>query len=172
MDVNDVILQRLTSVELFSDFSPAAGADNRRILTELAGILSMENFKTGDEIIREGQIGDTLYILYEGTVQVLRNTLSNEPFAVVNLSASQNVFFGEVALIDKDTRSASVKALSDCKVLGLTGKDFISLCEKENKFGYKVMRRIAVRLAQSLRRSTSDSLTLFQALLDEVAGVT
>ena len=170
MNIDDDILVRLTKIELFSDFSPLENGNNKRIVTELAQVLSMENFRAGDEIIKEGQIGDTLYILYEGKVQVLRNTLANEPFAVVNLSAEQNVFFGEIALIDNDTRSASVKAVSDCKVLGLTGRDFIELCEKEKIFGYKVILRIAIRLAQSLRRSTTDALTLFQALLDEVAG--
>ncbi len=170
MNIDDDILLRLTKIELFSDFSPLEDENNKRILTELARVLAIENFKIGDEIIKEGQIGDTLYILYEGKVQVLRNTLANEPFAVVNLSAEQNVFFGEIALIDNDTRSASVKAITDCKALGLTGKDFRALCEKETVFGYRVMLRIAVRLAQSLRRSTTDSLTLFQALLDEVAG--
>lgn len=170
MIINDDILLRLTKIELFSDFYPVDNEDNSRILKGLANVLSVENYKAGEEIIKEGNEGDTLYILYEGHVQVLRNTLSNEPFAVVNLSAEQNVFFGEIALIDKDTRSASVKAVSDCKVLGLTGKDFLSLCEKEQKFGFKVMFRIAVRLAQSLRRSTSDALTLYQALVEEVSG--
>ncbi len=170
MNISEEILERLSHIELFSDFNNIHDSNTRRVLTKLASCLSIENIKSGQIIISEGLEGDALYILYEGKVQVLRNTLSNEPFAVVNLSAEQNIFFGEIALIDNDTRSASVKALTDCRVLRLTGKDFISLCEEEYIFGYKVMFRIAARLAQSLRRSTSDALTLYQALLDEVAG--
>ena len=93
---------------------------------------------------------------------------SNDEFAVVNLTKEQNVFFGEVALIDHDKRSASVVALTDCKTLTLTSDDFISVCETDPYFGYKVLLRIAKRLSGSLRRSTSDTLAIYQALIDEV----
>lgn len=48
--------------------------------------------------------------------------------------------------------------------------DFLSLCEKEPRLGYKSIFRIAKRLAGSLRRSNADILTLYEALLDEVEG--
>ena len=128
----------------------------------------MDEFNQGDQIITEGEVGDVLQILYDGEVQVLRNTPGKEQFAVINLHADQNVLFGEVALIDKDKRSASVVAITDCKTLALTGTDFLALCDEEPMLGYKAVFRIAKRLAGSLRRSTADILTLYEALLDEV----
>lgn len=77
-------------------------------------------------------------------------------------------FFGEIALIDNDKRSASVLALSDCRTLTLTGTDFLELCESDPILGYRVIFRIAKRLSASLRRSTMDILAIYQALLDEV----
>lgn len=103
-------------------------------------------------------------------MQIKRNTPSEEQFAVVNLSAEQNVFFGEVALIDKDTRSASVYALTNCKTLYINGENFKELCNKNYELGYHVMYRISRRLAASLRRSNKDLMTLYEALLDEVHG--
>lgn len=169
MQVNDKIIEKLSKVELFSDFN-INNPDDFEILSEICQILETKNFAAGDIIIQEGDIGDVLYILHEGSVQVRRNTPSNEQFAVVNLNASQNVFFGEVALIDRDSRSASVVALENCRTLCLDGNKFQLLCSEEVELGYKVMYKIARRIAASLRRSNKDLLTLYEALLDEVHG--
>ena len=167
MKPTDEIIERLSQLEIFSDF-PATTADNRARLERICAALGQRSFNEGDIIIKEGDEGDVLYILYEGTVQVRRKTPSDDEFAVVNLTKEQNVFFGEVALIDHDKRSASVMALTDCKTLTLTNQDFLELCDKDNLFGYKVLFRIAKRLTASLRRSTSDTLAIYQALIDEV----
>lgn len=169
MEHNDDIIEKLTKLEIFSDFSEKT-EENIRILKAICHLLEVQDFNKGDTIIKEGDMGDALFILYEGTVQVRRNTPSHEQFAVVNLNASFNVFFGEVALIDKDTRSASVIAIEDCRTLRLDGDKFKNLCDKEPTLGYRAIFRIAKRLAASLRRSNKDMLILYEALLDEVNG--
>ncbi len=169
MEYTEELLEKIARLEIFSDFDPA-DCTHREILKKVAAILEEQHFSTGDAIITEGEEGDSLYILYEGTVQVKRKTPRNEQFAVVNLSADQNVFFGEVALVDRDTRSASVIALSDGKVLHLDGKAFKTLCDAEPVLGYNVMYRIARRIAASLRHSNKDLMTLYTALLNEVEG--
>lgn len=167
MQSSPEILQRLSKLEIFSDFSEPT-PENQQLLEKVCHKLDRKSFNKNDVIINEGDEGNTLYILYAGVVQVLRKTPGNEEFAVVNLTKEQNVFFGEVALIDRDKRSASVKALTDCETLVLTEDNFLELCESEPLLGYKVVFRIAKRLAGSLRRSTADILALYQALLDEV----
>jgi len=169
MESTPELLEKLVKLDIFSDFKNPT-EENKRILHKICNILSIQNFNIGDEIIKEGDIGDILYILFNGNVQVQRNTLSKERFAVVNLSSNMNVFFGEIALIDKDKRSASVVATTDCSVLVLKGNDFHNLCEEEPVLGYHALYHIAKRMAISLRRSTEDSITLYQALLDEVEG--
>lgn len=169
MECTPELLEHLSKLEIFSDF--ASGRDqDKRILEKVCKKLEPKDFPAGSIIINEGDDGDILYILFQGVVQVLRNTPGSDRFAVVNLASEQNVFFGEVALIDKDKRSASVVAQTDCRTLTLRGSDFASLCEEEPLLGYKSCFRIAKRLAGSLRRSTSDILTLYDALLDEVEG--
>ena len=169
MECNEQIIDKLSKIELFSDFSEK-NSKNMNLLAKVCNLLEPENFSKGDVIIKEGEIGDSLFILYEGTVEVRRNTAGNEQFAVVNLNASQNVFFGEVALIDRDSRSASVVALENCRTLCLDGNKFQLLCSEEVELGYKVMYKIARRIAASLRRSNKDLRTLYEALLDEVHG--
>ena len=109
MEFRSDIIEKLTKLEIFSDFTEKT-EDSTRILKKICSSLEVKDFAKGEVIINEGDLGDTLYILHTGSVQVKRNTPGNEQFAVVNLSAEQNVFFGEVALIDSDRRSASVVA--------------------------------------------------------------
>lgn len=167
MEYKPEIIDKLVHLEIFSDFN-AENEEHRRLLQEVCLILDPQSYSAGDIIIKEGDIGNSLYILYEGTVQIRRNTPSNDQFAVVNLTTEQNVFFGEVALIDKDTRSASVIALENCKALKLDGTRFKELCDKEPVLGYNVMYRISKRIAGSLRRSNREMMTLYEALLDEI----
>lgn len=169
MEYKPEYIEKLCKLEIFSDFN-ASNTEHVELLKKVLQKLQIKNFKAGDLILKEGDLGDSLYILHEGTVQIKRNTPGNEQFAVVNLTSEQNVFFGEVALVDKDNRSASVYALTDCKTLYINGKDFQSLCEENYMLGYYVMYRISRRIASSLRRSNRDLLTLYVALLDEVTG--
>lgn len=169
MQFSEEIIQKLTRLEIFSDFTDST-EENKRILTKICEALETKDFVKGDVIINEGDIGDTLYILYTGSVQVKRRTPGNEQFAVVNLSSEQNVFFGEVALVDSDKRSASVIALENCRTLYLDGKTFKSLCDEEPVLGYRAIYRIARRIAASLRHSNKELLILYKALIDEVEG--
>ncbi|MDD7451026.1 MAG: cyclic nucleotide-binding domain-containing protein [Treponema sp.] len=169
MEFSTDIIEKLSKLEIFSDFKERTD-DSERILKKICASLEVRDFSKGDVIINEGDLGYTLYILYKGSVQVKRNTPGNEQFAVVNLSAEQNVFFGEVALVDSDRRSASVIALENCKTLCLDGDAFKALCDEEPLLGYRATYQIARRLASLLRRTNKDLLTLYEALLDEVDG--
>ena len=169
MEATKDVLQKLSNVEIFANLSQAP-QEQERLLTRVCEVLEPVKFAVGEVIIKEGEIGDSLYILYEGTVQVRRKTPNDDQFAVANLSADQNVFFGEVALVDKDTRSASVYALTDCQTLKLEGKDFKPLCDAEPILGYHVIYKISRRIAAALRRSNKDLMLLYEALIDEVHG--
>ncbi|MBO4704177.1 MAG: cyclic nucleotide-binding domain-containing protein [Spirochaetaceae bacterium] len=163
------LIEKLAKLEIFSDLD-IYNEEHVRLLKRVCEILNPTPFDAGAIIIKEGDIGNSLYILYEGTVQVRRMTPNNEQFAVANLTAEQNVFFGEVALVDKDTRSASVYAITKCYTLKLDGDQFKALCDEEPVLGYNVMYRISRRIASALRRSNKDLMVIYEALIDEVHG--
>lgn len=157
------IIERIRKIPIFFDLSQ----DIPR-LQKIADKLKIQLHKAGNKIISEGDEGDTLYILNSGCVRILRNTLSQEQFALVNLNADQNIFFGEIALIDNDRRSATVMALTDCETLNLTRKNYLELCEEDPYIGFKITFQIALRLGASLRKSSKDMITMYQALLEEI----
>ncbi len=162
--MNPTIIERIRQIPIFLDLSK----DETR-LKKIAEKLTTQKHKAGSQIICEGDEGDTLYILNSGSVRILRNTLDKELFALVNLNADQNIFFGEIALIDNDRRSATVTALTDCETLNFTRTNYLKLCEEDTYIGFKITFQIALRLGASLRKSSKDMITMYQALLEEIS---
>lgn len=158
------IIHRIENIPIFKDLA----GDTPR-LEKIAGKLKSHHYKKGELIIKEGEEGDTLFILDSGSVRILRNTFSGEQFALVNLNADQNIFFGEIALIDRDKRSATVMAITDCDTYTLSRSDYLSLCEEDSLLGYKITFQLALRLGSSLRKSSRDMITMYQALLEEIS---
>ena len=176
MEKKDEILSLISRLEIFSDLAgldSSKGADiednqNKIFLEKIFSFLSVKNFTGGEIILDKNDTGKSLFILVKGEVQMLRTTLEGSPFALSNLKAEENVCFGKAALLGEDFHGSSVKALNECTVLELRSQDFLSLCTEMPAQGAKVIYRIARRLAKALQEATKDSLTLYQALLDEV----
>jgi len=169
MEATTELIEKLSRLEIFSDLDPK-NEEHQRLLKKVCEILEPVKFSAGDMIIQEGDVGNCLYILYGGRVQARKKTPNNDNFAVANLPAEENVFFGEVALVDRENRSASVCALTDCQTLKLDGSAFNELCSSEPLLGYYAMFRISRRIAEALRRSNKDLMLLYKALIDEVHG--
>ncbi len=161
--MNEAIIERIRKIGIFSDFS-----SDRARLELIASKLKSRRHAAGSAIITEGEEGDTLFVLNAGSVRILRNTLEGDSFALVNLTADDNVYFGEIALIDSDRRSATVTALTDCETLTLSRGDYLSLCEEDTVIGYRLTFQLARKLGAALRKSNRDMITMYQALLEEI----
>lgn len=162
-------LPKLLKLQLFAEFK----ADNQndvKILEEVFEETSVEYVKRGDVIIKEGDAGEDFYILMEGKVRVLRNTMAGDKIALADLNDEMGIFFGEAALIGTDRRSATVIATSDCRLRVISGKKFKEICEKEPVLGYRVMYCLASRMRESLNKTNSDMTTLYEALFDEIVN--
>lgn len=169
LDVFEEVLPKLLKIQLFSDFKKE-NEDDMRILRMVYSELKLHTFSAGEEIIKEGEQGESFYILTSGSVQVFRNTMVGDRIALANLSADMGIFFGEAALIGTDKRGATVVASTDCRTCEITGKRFKELCEKEPILGYRVMLSLARRLTATIKKANSDMETLYDALFDEVVN--
>lgn len=85
MEANDELIEKLVKLEIFSDFDPQI-EEHKRLLGKVCQLLEPIKFSAGDVIIQEGDEGNSLFILYGGTVQVHKTTPNNEQFAVANLA--------------------------------------------------------------------------------------
>jgi CRP-like cAMP-binding protein len=158
------MIEKLRRIELFQGIKK----DDER-LSKLAGIVSVRQCNAGENIITEGEAGSELYILNKGAVDVLKRTLDNDVYTIVTLTDSEDVFFGELALMDEELRSASVTANSHCEFLVIKREDFNRLGEEDPWLGLSVTRAIGRALSRRLRKTDDDLITLFEALVGEVA---
>ena len=96
-------------------------------------------FKEGEVIFREGDPATELYVIKSGKVDI---NSGNRLLATIG----ENGIFGEMALIDKEPRSATVTAATDVEAGPVGEKQFLFLVSQTPVFALKVMRVLAARL--------------------------
>ena len=146
---------------------------------ELEQVLSRtrpREFPAGQVIIHEGDPGDSLYIMVEGEVEITKRlTLvldkdTPKERVMIRLKAEDGVYFGEMSLLENDPRSATVTALSDCRLLELYQKDFLELVRNDPAMGLKLLLRLAQLLSRHLRKTNQDVVKLTTALAISLGG--
>jgi CRP/FNR family cyclic AMP-dependent transcriptional regulator len=111
-------------------------------------------FSRGKELLVQGEIGDRLLILVEGTARVVLMTANGRE--IVLAYAEPGAVLGEIALLDGGERTASVIATSDGTALQLGRnalKDFVSA---HPEFGWRMMQQLARRLRTANQTIESD----------------
>jgi len=145
---------------------------NEERLKVVVGSLSEKAYRAGEVIVQEGEVGDELFILMEGEVQITKSLTLLHPTgesdrkdkSLLRLSASTHPFFGEMSLIGKDfARSATVTALTKTEFAVLNRKDFLKLGEKHQDIGFAIIFNIARVLCDRLRKANQDILKLTTA---------
>jgi voltage-gated potassium channel len=110
-------------------------------IADLVRVLRPRFARAGDVILRKGDEGDSMFIIASGEVEVDFGG-GREP---VLLGPGQ--FFGEMALIDRAPRTATVRAEDECKLLELSGTDFHELARQHPELDDAIRRMAAERKA-------------------------
>jgi CRP-like cAMP-binding protein len=156
---------RFTGIGLFCDLSAEETEEVRRIAREL-------RVRAGQVIMREGEVGDSMFLFAEGEVLVTKNLtlktgkqeFSQAEKSMVRLDARSVSFFGDMAMFENDVRSATITASTDCLLYEIRREDFEALAERNCRLGYKLIRQIAVVLCGRVRQGNQDILKLTTAL--------
>lgn len=126
-------------------------------LMQIAGICREEQLQKGDAFATEGEAGSTFCIVKDGLMKVeISQMADSPPHVLVHLGTGQLI--GEMSLIDRGVRSATVRAMqTPTNILVIENNDFDKLCEENNRIGYVVMKNMAADLSFKLRhRSLSE----------------
>ncbi len=147
-------------------------SDNERAV--IAEYLTPRHFPNGKVVFKEGDKGGVVYFLISGEVEISQAlTLSMTKSAsydsrdksIVRLSGDEGPVFGEVSVFgEEDKRSATVTALTDCKMGLLDEKDFYNLLVSNHEIGYKIMLNLTRIVCQRLVASNQNVLKLTTAL--------
>ena len=101
-------------------------------------------FKAGETIVREGEEGDTGFLIEAGSVEVLIGEVARR---VGTLGAGE--VFGEMCLIDPGPRSATVRALTDVECLETSYQEFLKSIEERPDQALAFMKTLVQRLRQT-----------------------
>ncbi len=141
-------------------------------IQQLLKITRALRYPKGAAILKEGEPGESMYIIEEGMVEVSkalvmkwgREEYQDRDKILTKLSAEDHAIFGEVALFEQNRRTASVFALTDSRLLEISKADFLRLAEENPRIGYKITRNIAQLLCSRLRKADEDTIKLTTAL--------
>ncbi len=125
-------------------------------LEYIADLTRPKRFSAGQTIFEEGELGDSLYLIAQGEVEVIRRDASGQPKTIAVLGVNQ--FFGEMSLIDKEYRSATVKAKSDAELMHLTAENLTAF-RKQHRDGFTFVVINIARVISSRLREANTRLT-------------
>ena len=103
-------MEVLSKISLFSQMK-------NRDLKRISKLAHNHSFKSGELIIREGEVDSRLFVIISGEVEIIKN-LGSQKEKLLNVLRSYN-YFGEMALLDDYVRTASVVAKENTEVLSL-----------------------------------------------------
>ena len=126
----------LSDIPLFSEVPP-------RRLRDIALIARRETFRAGETIVRMGEPGSTMYVLHSGRVNVVRE---RGDWAVVLASLGPGEFFGELALFDRQPRSATVVVDEDAETLSLDRTAMMRILKLYPEVAVAVLSALSARL--------------------------
>ena len=100
----------------------------------------------GEEIICEGEEGNCMFVIQEGQVEVI---IAGDEDQKIRLGVrNEGEFFGEMAIFDRDVRSATVRALGEARVLTVDKKNFMRRVHEDPSLAFRLVETMSQRIRE------------------------
>jgi CRP-like cAMP-binding protein len=113
-----------------------------------------KEYKEGETIVRQGEMGDCMFVIQEGEVEAVAESDGRE-LKLRKMGA--NDFFGEMALFEKETRTATIRALTPTRVLTIDKKNFLRGIHEDPSLAFRIVQTMSHRI-----RDLTDRLAKFE----------
>jgi CRP-like cAMP-binding protein len=123
----------------------------------ILAVTNLHDYKSGEEIVSEGDTGDDIFVVVQGTTNVMKQ-------GIIIAELGPGGHFGEMGLVDHTPRSATVRAKSDCSVLIIRRPALMAVMRKEATIGVKLLWGLVQTLSARLRVTNTDIVVLKQEL--------
>jgi CRP-like cAMP-binding protein len=149
----------LGRVPLFSDLS-------RPELLRIAQVAVPRHYESGSIIIREGDRGNTCYVMRSGRARITRQHQDGRAITLTNVGPGE--IFGELAMLGDEVRSATVETIEDVEALAILADDLKRMLKQHPETSVKLLEALAAKLRLANERISRQS---FQKVSSRVAGV-
>jgi CRP/FNR family transcriptional regulator, cyclic AMP receptor protein len=148
----------LARTEVFGELS-------QRELDEVAQVAVPRSWERGEVLFREGDPGDTCYLIRNGAVILTREHQDGRMIALAELRAGD--MFGELAMFRGETRSATAEAIEETAAVALLAPDLQRLIRRNPDIANKLLAVLAERVSRTTERLLQQS---FQTVAGRVAS--
>jgi CRP-like cAMP-binding protein len=148
------IREIIDAIQLFEDFEPDE-------LEGLARYMRCYRAPLGTEIIREGDEGDFMLLILDGSVEIVKKDVRG--LAQIMGNAGPGKTLGEMSLIDGEPRFASCVALDTVEIAVLDRESLSRIIAEEPRIGVKLMMELLMLLNQRLRSISAQLLECMEA---------
>lgn len=119
----------------------------KRHLRKIAETASEARFQPHTEIVRKGERGETFFVILDGTARVGAGRRSKQ--------LRTGDYFGEMALLDGEVRSATVTAQTEVHVMRISRRPFLRMLEQDSKLAVLMLKALVARLRAAERQKPS-----------------
>lgn len=102
-------------------------------------------YKDGETIIRQGETGDCMFVVQAGEVEIVREV---DGIQVQLAVRGEGEFFGEMAIFEREVRSATVRALGQARVVTLDKKTFLRRVHEDPSLALHMLERMSNRIRE------------------------
>ncbi|MFA7057123.1 MAG: cyclic nucleotide-binding domain-containing protein [Candidatus Cloacimonadales bacterium] len=139
-------------------------------LTLISHSLKSVSYKANEVIFQEDSAGNELFLLFQGKVCISKKMAlvdqdNNINKTLTTLIDKDYPFFGEVGLLGKQLRTATVTAITDCKLYSIDHDRFMKIIQQNPHIGVVVLLEISTKLAMILEKADLNILKLTTALI-------
>lgn len=150
-------------------------------LQSLAGRLTIQTVPGGGRIVTKDDLGSSMFVVLSGSVRIFLPPVEPGDGPILLRDLSTGGFFGEMALLERAPRAASVEALTDVTLGELSREGFVDFLQDSTEASMAMLAELSGRLrattrqlefptARDVNREADDKLTWGQRLADRVAG--
>lgn len=138
------ILRVLSRIPMFENLTQSE-------LKEVARLTHERDYQLDEPIFKKNAPAEGMYVILNGVIEI------NDPDSgVVFTTLNKGDFFGELALLDEEPRSATAIAKSPSKLIGFFRTDLLTLMSRDPKLGNKIMMDLSRVLGERLRQTNKE----------------
>ena len=138
------------------------------VVRELIDKARMHSYEKDAVIVEQGEEGDAFYLIWSGHVRVVRRDGSGQDRTLAYVAEGD--YFGEIALVERSRRTASVIANDHCELITIGRDEFLHLLDNYPDVAQRLRQRIANRAQQQKKVLGSETREVFLKEFDEIGA--